>query len=825
MDSKFGFSIFRKKCEKVKQLLFTFAIFYSCAYRDFSNGFLVAEIFSRYYMKEIQMHSYENGTSLKCKRDNWLQLLKIIRKIGIAESITEEETQQVLRCEDGAAVNFICKIYEILTQRKVQTQVKKPTVGKVAGYARETGTWKVRDAMKKNDINDDSDILTASRVAAEAISEHERSLMEEKSFDPDRFSTTSITGKSSQLISKSNGKEEEEVPQVRVKEIQVKQLDRNVTHLRASKQMNSPTNNSKTRAVSPSGQRHFEDSDYGLGGAMAPGNVLPENAVSLLNSCISRVIGPKNMPSWSAMADPFHNFLSSFEMLRQDASVDSLLAACLNEIRLSAQHLADACVVTPKQFWKVSDLFTSAISTAPIDSMTYSAAVEGFEAIGRWTVQRDGKSSLAMFCDFGLMRLAYTVNTHPYKRLGVIRILNSFTPADTASHVQCIKRLQNIIPDIKVFIHCLSILATLETHVDISLLDLYLYYATIGIGMPSPRIRAGATAVIATLYPQAAGMISGMLPQLLSLAGTETWWEIHAHLLSLCGSILDHGSRNEEDYILSNDDQIALEIIDTILTTKSSKMLRQWGVVALAPALFAGEKLVEHYIDILMSLDSSDRRFLLGFDNTQVAHKVELPSATGMAFVLEAVTMRWPAQVVARVLSTSVSRQRIDRLNRAQMEILHACVRGTVEAELLQIAPKSARSQQQADYSELLSESWVQLFNGLRDYVFIGMCDASTADEAAGVLSNYVLYSPLQDSVVLDNKFLGTLRLLYPIDGNGDVTAQLALERFLRDMYETDEFYGAMVVQMIEAFSKNYTANYEMSNLSSLLKDAASKHK
>jgi len=40
-------------------------------FRDVTNGYLVAEVFSWYFPQDIQMHSYNNGKSLDSKQRNW----------------------------------------------------------------------------------------------------------------------------------------------------------------------------------------------------------------------------------------------------------------------------------------------------------------------------------------------------------------------------------------------------------------------------------------------------------------------------------------------------------------------------------------------------------------------------------------------------------------------------------------------------------------------------------------------------------------------------------------------------------------------------------
>ena len=46
-------------------------------FRDFSNGYLLAEIFSWYFPQDIEMHNFNTGESLVSKQLNW-NVLKMV---------------------------------------------------------------------------------------------------------------------------------------------------------------------------------------------------------------------------------------------------------------------------------------------------------------------------------------------------------------------------------------------------------------------------------------------------------------------------------------------------------------------------------------------------------------------------------------------------------------------------------------------------------------------------------------------------------------------------------------------------------------------------
>jgi hypothetical protein len=295
---------------------------------------------------------------------------------------------------------------------------------------------------------------------------------------------------------------------------------------------------------------------------------------------------------------------------------------------------------------------------------------------------------------------------------------------------------------------------------------------------------------------------------------------MRAHLLSLSSSILGHSTASrdpateEDGHGQSNpDDDAAISMVDDIFTTKENSSIRQWGLVSLARAVGYSDAISARYLEVLLSLDTDSRRFMLNIDQTEDSvRKISLPSSTGMAFIIEPIVSRMNPLCLVRALESLIIRDKLERLDTPMMQTLHACV-----AAVAQYSPEEGGGDE--DDGCPLKGPWIDIYTGLKDFILVGLCDPASAPDAAGLLSQYIRFSPLKENVIGDNKFLNTMRLVYPADMDAaDVVCQKALESFFTDIFCSSDQNAAAIVNTIEIFAKNYSTNFEMSNLGSLLK-------
>lgn len=160
--------------------------------RDFSNGYLIAEIFSWYYPQAIHMHSFDNGTSIETKLGNW----SIIKRFFQREEfeLSRDEIEGTIHCKPLAASLLIQRIYQILTNRRLNI----PDAGEIdfsdnnyqkqlPYHARSTATQAIKNNIANSEFITDPDSIICGQKAEEIIHVHIRNRQDERKEDPKRF--------------------------------------------------------------------------------------------------------------------------------------------------------------------------------------------------------------------------------------------------------------------------------------------------------------------------------------------------------------------------------------------------------------------------------------------------------------------------------------------------------------------------------------------------------------------------------------------------------------------------------------------------------------
>ncbi|XP_063415405.1 spermatogenesis-associated protein 4-like [Mytilus trossulus] len=227
---------------------------------DVTNGYLIAEIFSWYFPQDIQMHSYNNGTSLDSKQKNWYLLKLFIKRHSL--DIPEEYIDGTIHCKEGAAAMLLENIYELLTNRKVKkTQTEEPDFTdklyqeKLPMHARSTASKAVKNNLRITEIMADQNLILGAQKSQKIINDHIEHRRQERYQNPDRFQVKptlgelcvrrpppqpaqptfedSTMGESAAVPSQVNPEDLQSMsrePSVQFKEIEVNQMDKSALY-------------------------------------------------------------------------------------------------------------------------------------------------------------------------------------------------------------------------------------------------------------------------------------------------------------------------------------------------------------------------------------------------------------------------------------------------------------------------------------------------------------------------------------------------------------------------------------------------------------------
>lgn len=284
----------------------------------------MAEILSRYYDKDISMHSYDNGIGMKVKKDNWDQLAKIFGRFVDLEPLTNKaDIDAIIHCQNGAAVAFLTKLYQCLTKRTIQpTAVTQPptagsgniaapasvakgldTVEEIPPYAKPTNSAFIRDKMREPEIAETKDQTQLNRKMRDIHSQHEETQQLERLMTdtPDRYPTLRSASKATVLRGATKPVRNDDsnpvlMTQQVVREVQIKTINqKGLEKLRATREAKeseslgfSGHSSSGLLGEGRNGVASFDTRGMNGGGNSNPELVQRRRPMDLLNEAVTR---------------------------------------------------------------------------------------------------------------------------------------------------------------------------------------------------------------------------------------------------------------------------------------------------------------------------------------------------------------------------------------------------------------------------------------------------------------------------------------------------------------------------------------------------------
>ena len=390
--------------------------------RDFANGFLIAEVFSRYYPKHVQLHSFSNGVALHARQDNFEQLSKIFIKVGF--ECERGMLRDIMRSDPDAAADFLEDAYAYLTSKKALKRAPREDEPSVPAFARETASNMIKKHAKRPDMVEIDDRKERERRIRSALQEHNEKIKKgrtslqmvlaekrkkETGYGDASSDTRIVVGKMRQVSPANGGK----ASPIITKSIEVKQMV-NFGEINRAGKRNSFRSTSRPTPEVP---------DLTL--------------MSVINSAIDESLGSSLIHAGNVEDTPplalvrleetLH--VSSLPLKRVEAAFERILDILRSP---DGEFLATESLSQRRDAWVILTTFASLMECLEIGSRAYDLVCDCFVQMGKGYAAREADASIAIFLEMGFPRILPLLRHNPTKRHDFLGVLYAFAPPGAA---------------------------------------------------------------------------------------------------------------------------------------------------------------------------------------------------------------------------------------------------------------------------------------------------------------------------------------------------------------------------------------------------------
>ncbi len=517
--------------------------------RDLANGFVIAEVLSRYQLSyfdkrqetnlklTVSTQSFDTGFGMPARKANWALLRKIFTRLESEELVvTDKEIDSILNCDPDAALNLLLKLYAHLTG-KTPDGISHPSnvEQNMPDYAKPTIFQKLKDRQFMRLV----DKRKIAQRAEEIITTHDEDMQNLRLTRVDRF-----TKPKRRII-------RDEDPTKDMCEARRKRMAAKMSEMSGDEQDGKDAKEVKVRAA---GGKELAKAKMSRRAALTSQEeetvVITFDAV--LNDVINSVLSAKmeredkdDMQEYKEYEDKRGLFLIKHFADRDPADVEQIFTVMSDRSEEFAKAFATNAVDFSAymsfivQLFQQMQPFTEPFARIYTRSLFLVGFLSVITEIGNKLLNLDPHISELYFLEYGLPALAPLLVSNPAKCNELVILLACYVPATSNAYARLIQAMKVNLRPFDSFVYCLAKLLSFgSVEIDETLYVVCFRHAVDGFQAASPVTRTKALSILGILGQYDFRPILQVLG-IIDKLSAEYYWESRAQIIMLCANMLE----------------------------------------------------------------------------------------------------------------------------------------------------------------------------------------------------------------------------------------------------------------------------------------------